>query len=93
MATDTFEIPPFEVPPQKVPIRLSTKALDQAIGRIQNLLKAKNAVMIVHYYTPADIQAIADATGGCVGDSLQMARFAYEHEASTLLVAGVKFNK
>jgi len=47
--------------------------------------------MIAHYYTPADIQAIADATGGCVGDSLQMARFGYAHKAKTLLVAGVKF--
>jgi quinolinate synthase len=91
MAIETFEIPPFEVPPKKVPERLSKEALDQAIERIRNLLKAKNAVMIAHYYTPADVQAIADATFGCVGDSLQMARFGYEHNAKTLLVAGVKF--
>ena len=30
-------------------------------------------------------------TGGCVSDSLEMARFGARHSASTLLVAGVRF--
>jgi quinolinate synthase len=37
------------------------------------------------------IQALAEETGGCVSDSLEMARFGKEHPAQTLIVAGVKF--
>ncbi len=54
-------------------------------------LKKRDAVIVAHYYTDPDIQALAEATGGCVSDSLEMARFGRDHPASTLLVAGVKF--
>jgi quinolinate synthase len=37
------------------------------------------------------IQALAEATGGFVGDSLEMARFGRDHAAQTLIVAGVRF--
>jgi quinolinate synthase len=37
------------------------------------------------------LQDLADATGGCVGDSLEMARFGRDHPARTLIVAGVRF--
>lgn len=46
---------------------------------------------MAHYYTDHDIQALAEETGGCVSDSLQMARFGKEHEAELLVVAGVRF--
>lgn len=59
--------------------------------RIKALLKEKNAVLVAHYYTDPEIQALAEETGGCVADSLEMARFGNQHEAKTLLVAGVKF--
>ncbi|MBA2492716.1 MAG: quinolinate synthase NadA [Gammaproteobacteria bacterium] len=62
-----------------------------AINRIKRLLKARDAVLVAHYYTDPDIQLIADETGGCVSDSLDMARFGQEHAASTLVVAGVRF--
>ncbi|RUO61868.1 quinolinate synthase NadA [Pseudidiomarina insulisalsae] len=61
------------------------------IARIEQLLKEKNAVLVAHYYTDPEIQALAEATGGCVSDSLEMARFGANHEADTLIVAGVKF--
>jgi quinolinate synthase len=61
------------------------------IERIKRLLKAKDAVLVAHYYTDPDLQLIADETGGCVSDSLDMARFGNEHPASTLVVAGVRF--
>jgi quinolinate synthase len=61
------------------------------IERIKKLLKEKNAVLVVHYYTNAEIQELADATGGCVSDSLEMARFGSNHSAQTLVVAGVRF--
>ncbi len=54
-------------------------------------MQARQAVLIAHYYTPPEIQALAEATGGFVGDSLEMARFGARHEAKTLLVAGVRF--
>ncbi len=39
----------------------------------------------------ADIQKLADETGGFVGDSLEMAMFGNKTEAKTLIVAGVRF--
>ncbi len=59
--------------------------------RIKSLLIEKNAVIVAHYYTDPEIQALAEETGGCVADSLEMARFGSRHSASTLLVAGVRF--
>ena len=48
-------------------------------------------MLVAHYYTHDDIQALAEATGGCVSDSLEMARFSNQHPAKTVVVAGVKF--
>ena len=63
-------------------------ALEQAI---RAKLVAHNAVIVAHYYTAPEIQALAEATGGCVSDSLEMARFGRDHPAETLIVAGVRF--
>lgn len=60
-------------------------------ARIKVLLEAKNAALVAHYYTDPVIQALAEETGGCVSDSLEMARFGKESPAQTLIVAGVKF--
>ena len=59
--------------------------------RIKALMKAQDAVLVAHYYTSADLQDLAEETGGCVSDSLEMARFGNAHSARTLIVAGVKF--
>ncbi|MGL5006586.1 MAG: quinolinate synthase NadA [Plesiomonas sp.] len=59
--------------------------------QIHHLLKEKNAVLVAHYYTDPEIQALAEETGGCVADSLEMAKFGRAHSASTLIVAGVRF--
>ena len=59
--------------------------------RIKALLEQHNAVLVAHYYTDPLIQALAEETGGCVSDSLEMARFGKNHPATTLIVAGVKF--
>lgn len=58
---------------------------------IAEVLKRQNAVLVAHYYTDPVIQALAEETGGCVADSLEMARFGREHPAHTLVVAGVRF--
>ena len=60
-------------------------------GEIAAELKRQDAVLVAHYYCDPVLQALAEETGGCVADSLEMARFGSQHPASTLLVAGVKF--
>lgn len=59
--------------------------------RVKQQLRANDAVIVAHYYTAPEIQALAEETGGCVSDSLEMARFGHDHPASTLVVAGVRF--
>lgn len=67
-------------------------AEDQArVEDIKRLLKTHNAVLVAHYYTDDAIQQLAEETGGCVADSLEMARFGARHPATTLIVAGVRF--
>ncbi len=61
------------------------------IAEIKQLLQQENAVMVAHYYTEPELQALAEETGGCVADSLEMARFGRDHPATTLVVVGVKF--
>jgi len=58
---------------------------------IRAMLRRENAALIAHYYTSPAIQALAEETGGCVSDSLEMARFGHDHPATTLIIAGVKF--
>jgi len=54
-------------------------------------LKEQDAILVSHYYVDDDLQDLAEESGGTVSDSLEMARYAYEHEASTIVVAGVRF--
>ena len=63
----------------------------QVEANIKQLLQEHNAVLVAHYYVDPFIQDLALATGGCVGDSLEMARFGQAHSAQTLIVAGVRF--
>lgn len=73
------------------PIPLSDAEKQAYKNRIKQLLVEKQAVLVAHYYTDPEIQALAEETGGCVSDSLEMARFGRDHPAQTLIVAGVKF--
>ena len=59
--------------------------------KIKQLLAQEDAVLVAHYYTDPLLQELAEETGGCVADSLEMARFGSQHAASTLVVAGVRF--
>lgn len=72
--------------PTRIPAEDEAKVVE-----IKQLLKAQNAVLVAHYYTDDAIQQLAEETGGCVADSLEMARFGACHEATTLVVAGVRF--
>ena len=73
------------------PATLNNNEKERYIAKIKALLIEKNAVLVAHYYTDPEIQALAEETGGCVADSLEMARFGNQHSADTLIVAGVKF--
>jgi quinolinate synthase len=84
---------------QQVQYHLDHEALKQLTPEQERVLKdqiklrlqQENAVIVAHYYTSPAIQALAEETGGCVSDSLEMARFGHDHPAETLVVAGVKF--
>lgn len=85
------DIPKVVVPPHPLKTVLADKDKVALKERIKALLQAKNAVLVAHYYTDGDLQDLAEETGGCVADSLEMARFGTEVAAETLVVAGVRF--
>jgi quinolinate synthase len=70
---------------------MSETEICEAKDRIKQLLVEQNAVLVAHYYTDDAIQALAEETGGCVSDSLEMARFGAATDAEAVIVAGVKF--
>lgn len=79
------EIPDFK------PENLSENEVVRLKQEIAELLKKRNAVLVAHYYVDGHVQDIALETGGCVSDSLEMARFGKEHSAPVLVVSGVRF--
>jgi len=88
-----FPLPvrPVIQPPPMVEEELGAGEREALKTRIKVLMKQQDAVLVAHYYTSADLQDLAEETGGCVSDSLEMARFGHSHPAKTLIVAGVKF--
>jgi len=87
----TIEPPQIKVPPHPQWPVLSETEKTALKDRIKRLMKEQNAVLVAHYYVDADLQALAEETGGCVADSLEMARFGANSDADTLLVCGVRF--
>lgn len=75
----------------KVPEPLSPQQRTDWKARAAALLKQHDAVLVAHYYVDGDIQDLALETGGCVADSLEMARFGRDHAGKTLVVSGVRF--
>jgi len=75
----------------KLPEAPSAEERRELKARIKRLLKERSAVLLAHYYVDPDIQDLAEETGGCVADSLEMARFGRAQSAPTLVVAGVRF--
>lgn len=70
---------------------ISAEEKQKLFDSLKQKLKEQNAVLIAHFYTNADIQRLADESGGYVGDSLGMAQFGAKSSAQTLVVAGVRF--
>ena len=80
----------------RIPSRPNRPALDDSQKNalkthIKRLLRERSALLVAHYYTDGDLQELAEETGGCVADSLEMARFGSQQDVSTLVVCGVRF--
>ena len=84
-------MPEIHVPAHPVWPLLSAPEKEVLKDRIKALMREQNATLVAHYYVDADLQALAEETGGCVSDSLEMARFGAQSRAQTLLVCGVRF--
>jgi quinolinate synthase len=84
-------VPEIHVPAHPVWPFLSAPEKEALKDRIKALMREQNATLVAHYYVDADLQALAEETGGCVSDSLEMARFGAQSRAQTLLVCGVRF--
>jgi quinolinate synthase len=91
MSKIKIEIPVVKVPDHPVWPELTAEQEMEVTQNIKRLLKEQNGVLAAHYYTDAKLQNLAEETGGCVADSLEMARFGTESQAETLVVAGVRF--
>ena len=59
----------------------------ELVEKIQALKKEKNAIVLAHYYSDADVQDVADF----LGDSLELSRKAGTADADIILCAGVHF--
>jgi quinolinate synthase len=81
LATAWAKVPLVPTPAQRV----------EQKAHAARLLAESDAVLVAHFYTDGDLQDLALETGGCVADSLEMARFGRDHPARTLVVAGVRF--
>lgn len=95
MTTQAIELrtstPRVEVPAHPVWPTLDAAQKEALRTRIKRLLKAQNAVLVAHYYVDGELQQLAEETGGCVADSLEMARYGTTSDADTLVVCGVRF--
>ena len=60
-------------------------------AKIRRMLREQDATLLAHYYVHPDLQDLAEETGGCVADSLEMARFGNQHSSRTLVICGVRF--
>jgi len=81
----------FEIPLAQRVSQLSQSDVVRYQDEIISLLQQNDASMVAHYYCDPLVQALAEKSGGYIGDSLEMARYGRDVKSSTILVAGVKF--
>ncbi|MCG7907582.1 MAG: quinolinate synthase NadA [Candidatus Thiodiazotropha taylori] len=91
MNIESLKLPEIKVPEHPQWPTLSEQEKQQLKEQIRDRLQQQNAVVVAHYYTDPELQALAEETGGCVADSLEMARFGTQQEEETLVVCGVRF--
>lgn len=66
---------------------LGERSHSEMARRVEELKREKDAVVLAHYYVPAETQALADY----VGDSFYLARLAKTLECDTIVLCGVSF--
>jgi quinolinate synthase len=95
-----FDLPQYDSPVNsckpalawaRVPVEPSPEEKLALKSEIKFLLKKRDAALVAHYYVDAELQDLAEEAGGCVSDSLEMARFGRESACKNLVVAGVRF--
>lgn len=90
-----IHIPDHTLPENRIPLyqpeHLDPMEKVTLRNKVKALLQERGAVLVAHYYVDADVQDLAEETGGFVSDSLEMARFGKNHPARMLVVAGVRF--
>ncbi|MDJ0806352.1 MAG: quinolinate synthase NadA [Gammaproteobacteria bacterium] len=91
MSVASIKLPTIQVPPHPQWPDLTPDEVAALKNKISAQLQAQDAVLVAHYYTDANLQSLAEETGGCVADSLEMARFGAAQDAQTLVVCGVRF--
>ena len=78
-----MNLPDYSLSADRVPVyepkNLAPSERDALVEEIATLLKARDAVLVAHYYVDGDVQDLAETTGGVVSDSLEMARFGNQH--------------
>ena len=91
----TATLPDYTLPVESIPLveplELDDAERDFLKARIAEGLEQLGATLVAHYYVDGDIQDLAEATGGYVSESLEMARFGHDSPAETLVVSGVRF--
>jgi quinolinate synthase len=75
----------------RAPVEPSASERVELKQRIRSLLREQDATLLAHYYVHPDLQDLAEQTGGCVADSLEMARFGHQQRSRTLVICGVRF--
>jgi quinolinate synthase len=91
MNVQSLKLPDIKVPDHPQWPSLTAQEKQHLKAQIREKLTLQNAVLVAHYYTDPDLQALAEESGGCVADSLEMARFGAAQDAQTLVVCGVRF--
>ena len=95
LSNQPSSLPDYSLSPEQVPLVgslvLEDGERDTLKARIADKLQSRGMALVAHYYVDGDIQDLAEQTGGCVSDSLEMARFGRDHAARELVVAGVRF--
>ena len=75
----------------RAPVEPTADERVQLKAKIRRMLREQDATLLAHFYVHPDLQDLAEETGGCVADSLEMARFGNRQSARTLVICGVRF--
>lgn len=88
---DLSQFMPKDLVYPKAAVSLTEEEKKDYADKIARVLKEQNAAVIAHYYCNDDVQALAESTGGFIGDSLEMAKWGKRSSYDKLIVCGVRF--